>query len=263
MLPTASDSPAVLPSRDCKYCGAVFYLTNHRQWGKLFCSVRCQQKKHARSEKAIAINRAWKKAHPEIQRAYQQARRHHFDQPPRTCDLCGESFSPGSQWKRRFCSAKCRTKNHDRSEKGIAAHRAWHKAHPECQRQYREKNRESRSEYHKIYSSKNREAILKHKSKWRKANRLVSNAITIRYRAKKKGAQGSHTAKEFVLICKKQGGKCAHCGKKRKLTVDHVIPISQGGTNFAYNIEGVCGPCNSAKGAKILEYAHPSLFDTR
>jgi 5-methylcytosine-specific restriction endonuclease McrA len=82
-----------------------------------------------------------------------------------------------------------------------------------------------------------------------------------RRRARRAHAIGDFTSAEFALIVRKQRGKCAECGKERKLEADHIVPLSQGGSGFAFNIQGLCKPCNCRKGAKIREYAHPSLFD--
>jgi 5-methylcytosine-specific restriction endonuclease McrA len=41
---------------------------------------------------------------------------------------------------------------------------------------------------------------------------------------------------------------CAYCGRKpEKLTIDHVIPLSQGGAHSKDNIVPACGHCNSSK----------------
>lgn len=44
------------------------------------------------------------------------------------------------------------------------------------------------------------------------------------------------------------GHKCAYCGKRtKKLTIDHVIAIANGGHDAANNVVPACGSCNSAK----------------
>lgn len=53
--------------------------------------------------------------------------------------------------------------------------------------------------------------------------------------------------RELVL----DAGICAHCGTSESLSVDHVIPISRGGTNDLENLQCLCRPCNSRKGARV------------
>lgn len=48
----------------------------------------------------------------------------------------------------------------------------------------------------------------------------------------------------------RDGAYCAHCGDERDLTIDHVRPISRGGSNELSNLQVLCRPCNSRKGAR-------------
>ena len=41
--------------------------------------------------------------------------------------------------------------------------------------------------------------------------------------------------------------KCAYCGNGNNITLDHVVPISRGGTNRRSNIVPACSSCNSGK----------------
>lgn len=60
--------------------------------------------------------------------------------------------------------------------------------------------------------------------------------------------------KEFVLM--KSGGRCSHCGKKLTLdndfTIEHIIPLSKGGTNQHANIVALCDSCNKNKANNIV-----------
>lgn len=44
---------------------------------------------------------------------------------------------------------------------------------------------------------------------------------------------------------------CQECGIRRRLSVDHVLPESLGGTLDLDNLRTLCVPCNSRKGARV------------
>jgi HNH endonuclease len=44
--------------------------------------------------------------------------------------------------------------------------------------------------------------------------------------------------------------RCVRCGTHLALTLDHKIPVSKGGGNDAENLQTMCMPCNSQKGAR-------------
>jgi len=75
--------------------------------------------------------------------------------------------------------------------------------------------------------------------------------------ARKKNAEGRFTTEEWELLKKAYGNKCAKCKNKEwkePLTVDHIIPLSKGGSNYISNIQPLCRSCNSSKRDKIEEY---------
>jgi hypothetical protein len=64
----------------------------------------------------------------------------------------------------------------------------------------------------------------------------------------------THTFGEWEILKKQYGYTCPHCGKSEpeiKLTEDHIIPLSKGGSDLIENIQPLCGTCNSIKGTKI------------
>lgn len=76
------------------------------------------------------------------------------------------------------------------------------------------------------------------------------------YKARKKKAEGIHTLKEWATVKQKYNFTCVWCKKSEpeiKLTEDHIIPLSKGGSNYIENIQPLCGLCNSKKGARILK----------
>ncbi len=65
---------------------------------------------------------------------------------------------------------------------------------------------------------------------------------------------GSWTATEFATMCRKYGHRCACCGRRRKLTPDHIVPVSKGGRNVIRNLQPLCLPCNTSKNCKTAAY---------
>lgn len=57
--------------------------------------------------------------------------------------------------------------------------------------------------------------------------------------------------------------QCQYCGKKvseKKLTIDHVIPISKGGRHEWDNVVAACSKCNNRKGNKLADQADMALL---
>jgi len=46
-------------------------------------------------------------------------------------------------------------------------------------------------------------------------------------------------------------GPCARCGTTDGLTVDHIHPVSKGGTDDRANLQPMCLPCNMSKSNRI------------
>lgn len=49
----------------------------------------------------------------------------------------------------------------------------------------------------------------------------------------------------------RDGFRCLHCGSPEGLSLDHIYPWSLGGSDDETNLQTLCRPCNSRKGAKI------------
>lgn len=218
-------------NRSCEHCGGAFPLVNPR---KRFCSKRCGHRISLETERA--------------------------------CPHCGNVFTPSSA-KNIYCSKKCSTDSwHQRKpEEARAGCRSWRLRNldklREQKRAIRLANPEAVREYNRTYHLENKAAVTARQSAWKKAHPEAGREANQRRRARKMGAEGSHTPTEWQAICMKQGMKCADCRRPRKLTKDHVVPLSRGGTDFAYNIQGLCLSCNSKKRDKVVGYALASLFD--
>ena len=131
-----------------------------------------------------------------------------------------------------------------RSEKGKVAHRRYDQS---------EKGRATQRRYNQ--SEKGR-ALRRRYVQTEKGKRAVLKAARDR-RARKVGCVGSHTAEEFVALCERYDSRCLACWAQfllEELTEDHVIPIGPGVSDRIDNIQPLCGPCNSSKGARTVDY---------
>ena len=70
---------------------------------------------------------------------------------------------------------------------------------------------------------------------------------------KKKPKRQSISRSLQAIIYEKYQGKCAICGKKLRFDegcIDHIKPVSKGGTSDPSNLQLLCPRCNAVKGNK-------------
>lgn len=145
---------------------------------------------------------------------------------------------------------------------------AYDAANREKNAAYRAANAERRAEQKREWYAANRERILrKARERYRakrkeladygrqhyaaNAEQYKSNAA--RRKAKVRGAEGSHTLEEWQAKCAEFDHCCAYCGEEKRLTRDHKIPVSKGGSDYINNIVPACSSCNSKKRARLPE----------
>jgi 5-methylcytosine-specific restriction endonuclease McrA len=117
---------------------------------------------------------------------------------------------------------------------------------------WRKQNAERRAEYHGQYQEANRDLCRKRSSEWAKKNATRCRARCEARRARKMRAFVEHVTVEALL--ERDGPECRWCGSVlpiKKLTEDHVTPLSRGGKHSMANCALACQRCNSSKGAKL------------
>ena len=81
--------------------------------------------------------------------------------------------------------------------------------------------------------------------------------LNARRRSLKSNAFGQHTQNEWETLKIQYNFRCPSCKEfepKIKLTEDHIIPLSKGGSNNIENIQPLCKSCNSQKYTEIIKY---------
>ena len=145
---------------------------------------------------------------------------------------------PQNRGNRRAQKARYRKKY---PEKCAAAKKRWQRKYPE---KCAEHARRYRCRYPEKQKSRKQAYVLRHPEQL--AFRRARGAA---YRARKAGALVSDfTAKQWIAMKGAYGHRCAYCERKMlRLTMDHITPLSQGGSHTLANIIPACQQCNSKK----------------
>lgn len=118
--------------------------------------------------------------------------------------------------------------------------RRWQVEHPE-------RTRELRRNHYLRNTAKEKAAAKAH----REANPILRRAYQRLRQVRVKG----HwlTDAEWREVIEFYGDRCLKCGRQPS-TVDHVIPVTCGGTDTKDNVQPLCRSCNSSKKAKIIDF---------
>lgn len=122
---------------------------------------------------------------------------------------------------------------------------------------YRRKNKDKLTQKHREYVQNNLEEVYSYNRTWEIKNRekrnIQARAHDAKRRAYKKNSTGQHTRDDILNQYERQKGKCYWCSKKvyNNYHVDHIVPLSRGGSNDKYNIVISCPHCNEVKNSKL------------
>ena len=198
------------------------------------------------------------------------------------CSICGWQFVP-AHFNQCICSDACRIiarrqarARYKATQKGQEAEARWVKSE---RREVNERGYRNKERARKLAVLRSKRHLEKHKharDAKRKCDRVfgktargreLNRRAKTRYRQTAKGKAvsaaakaarrtalldaGTFTADQWLAKLAEFGGRCAICGTDKHITVDHIAPISRGGANTIENLQPLCGPCNSRKGATV------------
>lgn len=114
------------------------------------------------------------------------------------------------------------------------------------------RNRDKRLAENKEWRLQNPDRVRANIKRWVEENKDRSNLLH-RLKKQRRRAAGILTAADWELVLETYGAACLNCGKP-EVTIDHVVPVSKGGTNTIGNVQPLCGFCNTSKHTKVIDY---------
>ena len=184
------------------------------------------------------------------------------------CKICQKQFIPLHHSQKICNSLKCKCKakriiqeRYKKSEKGKISNEKWIKSEKRKQneKRYKQKPRARKLAVLRVrrYREKHPEKYQEHLEKQKERKEWLTEKGKIRNRRAtrryQKTDKGKKIAKQYKYLSRNnKSGKidwnkweeklellkneCQNCGSKKQITIDHIIPLSKGGTNEISNL---------------------------
>lgn len=265
----------------CQYCGKEFIPSKYAGGRQRFCSKKCKDKWDYENPKytPVVCKHCGKKFIPkEINRTTYCSRECAFADKAKKCKVCGKVIT-GS--RSDYCSDECKANATHHEIKCIVCGKVFigrtgaRYCSDECRK---EKSRQDARKYaetkHKLA---NKQVKCKHCGRefepeyGTKRRQFCSDFCQIKHQKRQRRARKRRQYAEEVslaYIYERDGGRCQICGKKVNLkyqvphplaaTLDHIIPLANGGLHEKKNIQLAHFICNCRKSNK--GYGQLKLF---
>lgn len=254
-----------IPVRKCSKCGEekpltreYFYPNKSSAQGYRTDCKTCnsnRSKEHYASNREVRSQRskAYYQAHQAETilrtRAYYQANREHALARQRQYYLDHKDYidARNRDWM---------SKNEERMQ---TYYRRWRAENREWKRSYNREwyaaNRDRLRLNGIMYRMSNKSKILDRVRRWRKENPERKRVNDANRRARLMQAEGRFTKNDVRQIYANQNGRCAYCqiGLNNTYHIDHIQPLSRGGSNYPDNLACACPHCNTSKHDKTVE----------
>lgn len=176
----------------------------------------------------------------------------------------GKPCSHGHISERQTSNGSCRECMRKRYDENIEKMRAYSRSryHTDHEKELREQRKERKNESRRVTYHKNPDKKRAYmREQYRRDPTIWKYHAKIR-KSRLKGSEGKYTIQDVKNIRDAQNDKCGYCGIKLKGGghIDHITPLSKGGTNWPRNLQLLCVSCNcSKKATDQIEYAQKRL----
>lgn len=198
-------------------------------------------------ERAKAYQRRWQVEHRASKNASTQRWR---DANPETTRAQNNLYNMAHREQRRAYSRTYAAEHLEQVQSKGRVYRETHRVELRAAaKAYAAKHTEQLRISRRVYDKAHPEIIRARRHAFAKAHPENRRAKDGRRRARKNGTIATLTAAQWKAILTAYKGRCAYCGvKPKKITQDHVVPLSRGGAHTAENVVPACISCNLHKG---------------
>jgi len=188
------------------------------------------------------------------------------DLPIKQCSKCGVTYRlttenfPKDKSRKSGLSSYCHECNRNKAREHYSIHKdekptptaAQKESHRAASRKYYWLNRTKLLDQGRTYRLAEPEKFREKTRQWRQSHPELHRAKEHRRRALKQGSEGYELPFHEQAQLKRQKGKCYYCGGKlTEYHIEHVTPLSRGGTDHPDNKVLACPTCNLSKRDKL------------
>lgn len=189
---------------------------------------------------------------------------------PRYCRPCDARNQVRLKWRRTIAQwERCATDAAYAHAYALDENRRWSRRHDSAERarryarEWAARNARRKTEIQVAYLRRRerRDPQFKAKQdarriKWRNQHRGRLRLLANARRSRELAAAGHCTEQQLADRIAYWGHRCWMCGGPYE-SIDHVIALSRGGTNWPANLRPACRHCNSSKHAKPYQVMNP------